>query len=84
VRHVSDDTVSMIIGRSAYLLDGKRVTLTDLLDAGLLAPGDQLEFKRPRIGAIYHASVTKSGALARAVEKLRSILKLLLRDFGGR
>jgi hypothetical protein len=54
----------MIMGRSAYLLDGRRVTLTDLLDAGLLNPGDQLEFKRPRIGEIYHACVTKSGALA--------------------
>ena len=53
-----------MMGRSAYLLDGRRVTLTDLLDAGLLAPGDELTFKRPRIGETYRAVVTKSGTLA--------------------
>jgi CBS domain-containing protein len=61
---MSEDSVSIMMGRSAYLLDGRRVTLTDLLDAGLLAPGDELSFKRPRIGETYHAVVTKSGMLA--------------------
>lgn len=53
-----------MMGRSAYLLDGKRVTLMDLLDAGLLAPGDELTFPRPRSGETHRAMVTESGALA--------------------
>lgn len=50
--------------RSAYLLDGRRVTVADLLDAGLLAAGDALRFKRPRMGETHRAVVTTSGALA--------------------
>jgi CBS domain-containing protein len=50
--------------RSAYLLDGRRVTIADLLDAGLLAPGDVLRFRRPRLGENHRAVVTPSGALA--------------------
>jgi CBS domain-containing protein len=47
----------------AYLLDGKRVTIDDLLKAELLAPGDMLRFKRPRIGRTHYAAVTPSGTL---------------------
>jgi CBS domain-containing protein len=50
--------------RSAYLLDGRRVTIADLLDAGLLAAGDVLRFRRPRRGETHRAVVTASGALA--------------------
>jgi hypothetical protein len=50
--------------RSAYLLDGRRVTIGDLLGAGLLAAGDALRFKRPRLGETHRAVVTASGALA--------------------
>jgi len=53
-----------MMGRSAYLLDGRRVTLMDLLDAGLLAPGDELTFTRPRFGETHRAVVTESGGLA--------------------
>lgn len=38
--------------------------MTDLLDAGLLAPGDVLRFRRPRLGETHRAIVTPSGALA--------------------
>ena len=50
--------------RSAYLLDGRRVTIADLLDAGLLVAGDTLRFRRPRRGENHRAVVTASGALA--------------------
>lgn len=50
--------------RSSYLLDGRRVVIADLLDAGLLAAGDILRFKRPRRGESHRAVVTASGALA--------------------
>ncbi len=35
--------------RSAYLLDGRRVTVSDLVTGGMLAAGTALKFKRPRI-----------------------------------
>jgi CBS domain-containing protein len=60
---MSEDSDSMM-GRSAYLLDGHLVTLMDLLDAGLLAPGDELTLARPRAGGIERAVVTETGALA--------------------
>ena len=50
--------------RSAYLLDGRRVTIADLIGVGLLAPGDALRFKRPRIGRTYTAVVTADGTLS--------------------
>lgn len=49
--------------RSAYLLDGRRVIISDLLEAGLLAEGDVLQFKRPRLRETYRAVVTASGTL---------------------
>ena len=50
--------------RSAYLLDGRRVTIADLLEAGLLTAGDALRFRRPRRGENHRAVVTASGAIA--------------------
>ncbi len=50
--------------RSAYLLDGRRVTIADLIGVGLLAPGDALRFKRPRVGQTHKAVVTADGALS--------------------
>ena len=40
------------------------MTIADLLDAGLLAAGDVLRFRRPRLGETHRAVVTPSGALA--------------------
>jgi CBS domain-containing protein len=42
------------------------VTITDLLEAGLLAEGDELTYSRPRSGETYRATVTASGKLALA------------------
>lgn len=45
------------------MLDGRRVTIFDLLEAELLAPGDALIWDRPRVGERYHATVTENGAI---------------------
>lgn len=49
--------------RASYLLDGRRVAVRDLLDAGLIQVGEQLTFARPRAGETYSAIVEDSGAL---------------------
>ena len=49
--------------RSAYLIDGRRVTVSDLLDAGLVNVGAGLRFSRPRIGDVHRAVVTADGRL---------------------
>jgi CBS domain-containing protein len=51
-------------GRSAYLLDGRRVTLADLIEGGLLTPGSGLRFDRIRLGETHHAVVTSDGHIA--------------------
>src|SRR5260370_37405934 len=50
--------------RSAYLLDGRRVTIGDLIDAGLLTPGTGLQFRRPRAGQTHRAVVTQAGTIS--------------------
>ncbi|MET8996125.1 CBS domain-containing protein [Amycolatopsis sp. NPDC004169] len=50
-------------GRSMYLIDGRRVTVPDLLEARLLAPGAKLRFERKRIGAAFDATVTDRGRI---------------------
>ena len=52
------------IARSAYLLDGRRVTVADLIEGELLAPGSGLRFDRSRLGKTHHAVVTPSGHIA--------------------
>ena len=49
--------------RSTYLLDGRRVTISDLIEGGLLAVGSALRFRRPRKGQTHSAAVTESGAI---------------------
>jgi CBS domain-containing protein len=52
-----------IRGRSMYLIGGRRVTVSDLLDAGLIEAGAKLKFKRSRIGVTYDATVTAKGRI---------------------
>lgn len=52
------------ITRSGYLLDGRRVTVTDLIEGGLLTPGTRLRFDRVRLGEIHRAVVTPDGHIA--------------------
>jgi hypothetical protein len=47
-------------------IDGRRVRLADLLDAGLLEPGDALHWNRPQLGHRYEATVTENGAIVLA------------------
>lgn len=49
--------------RRRYLLDGRRVTVGDLLGAGLVEAGDRLTFVRPRSGQTHVAVVAESGSL---------------------
>lgn len=63
---VADPVVPSPQGRARptrYEIGGRRVQLTDLLDAGLLDAGDGLTWERPRLGATYSATVTDTGAL---------------------
>ena len=49
------------ITRSAYLLDGRRVMVGDLIEGGLLAPGTRLRLDRVRLGDTHQAVVTPNG-----------------------
>ncbi len=44
-------------------VNGRRVTLSDLVEAGLLQVGEPLRWHRPRIGEDYRAEVTDRGAI---------------------
>ncbi|MFK0245583.1 CBS domain-containing protein [Amycolatopsis azurea] len=50
-------------GRVMHLIRGRRVTVLDLLDAGLVEVGEKLRFTRSRIGAVYDATVTEKGRI---------------------
>ncbi|NUK32314.1 CBS domain-containing protein [Streptomyces lunaelactis] len=47
--------------RNTYLLDGRRATVADLLNAGLIKEGDELVFDRPRVGSRHTARVIPDG-----------------------
>ena len=49
--------------RDMSLLDGRRVQLKDLIDAGLLAAGAALVFDRPRLDTSYKGEVTTEGRI---------------------
>lgn len=55
--------MSKDVSRSSYLLDGRRVTVRDLVDNGLLPAGTTLRFDRPRVGESHRATVTPDGHL---------------------
>ncbi|MFD6073694.1 restriction system modified-DNA reader domain-containing protein, partial [Amycolatopsis lurida] len=50
-------------GRAMHLIRGRRVTVSDLLEAGLIQAGAKLRFTRSRIGAAYDATVTSDGRI---------------------
>ncbi|MFD4171472.1 N-6 DNA methylase [Streptomyces albidoflavus] len=56
-----DLSLSRYAERPRYLTAGRRVTMADLLGAGLIAEGTQLTFERA--GEIYSARVTAAGRL---------------------
>lgn len=50
-------------GRSMHLLDGRRVTIADLIDAGLIMPGERVVFSRPRLNESFTAEIVEPGRL---------------------
>lgn len=49
--------------RESYLLEGRRVTVADLVEAGYLTAGDRLTFDRPRLGDRFTATIATNGRL---------------------
>ena len=47
----------------SVLVDGRRATVGDLLAAGLIDDGEELEFVRPRLGVTYRAVVISDGRI---------------------
>lgn len=44
-------------------IKGRRVTVADLLEAGLVVPGDTLTWQRPRVGDVHKAEINDQGAI---------------------
>ena len=59
----ADTTTEPRTSPTRFEIDGRRIEVSDLLDADLLEPGDGLTWERPRIGATYTATVTEAGAI---------------------
>ncbi|MEY9937032.1 CBS domain-containing protein [Streptacidiphilus sp. MAP5-3] len=59
----SGSMVGYTIGRASYSYEGRRVTVADLVETGLLEPGTTLKFERVRIGTSHTAVVTPDGRL---------------------
>ncbi|MGH3777669.1 MAG: hypothetical protein ACRDRR_18390 [Pseudonocardiaceae bacterium] len=57
------ETLNARATRSCYLLDGRRVTVSDLVEGGLLPVGSTLRFVRPRMGETYSAEVAADGGI---------------------
>jgi hypothetical protein len=54
----------------ATRIEGRRVQLADLIDAGLLRDGAALVWRRPRLGEEHHATLTGDGAIRLADGRL--------------
>ncbi|MET9717698.1 CBS domain-containing protein [Streptomyces rochei] len=57
------DVEELTTGRASYLIGGRRVRVSDLVDAGLLPAGTQLTFPRRRSGQEYTGFVTVDGKI---------------------
>ncbi|MFE9252382.1 CBS domain-containing protein [Streptomyces sp. NPDC007088] len=58
-----NSTVELSTGRASYLIGGRRVRVSDLVNAGLLAAGTRLTFPRRRSGQEYTGFVTADGKI---------------------
>ena len=54
-----DATPGEAVARGSF----KRITIADLIERGLVEPGDQLEWDRPRLGTTYRVTVTDDAQL---------------------
>jgi Restriction Enzyme Adenine Methylase Associated len=46
----------------AFTVEGRRVTILDLIDAGLLQADEEVEFVRPRLGQRHSATILANGS----------------------
>ncbi|MEV7445354.1 CBS domain-containing protein [Streptomyces sp. NPDC091204] len=51
------------LGRASYLIEGRRVLVSDLIHAGLLSAGQRLTFRQRRSGQKHLAQVTADGRI---------------------
>jgi hypothetical protein len=51
------------VTRTHLTIGGRRITLSDLIEAGLLAAGDGLVWERPNLGQTHRATVESNGEL---------------------
>jgi CBS domain-containing protein len=51
------------MGRESYLVEGRRVTVADLVELGYLKTGARLIFHRPRVGETHRAEVRGDGTI---------------------
>ncbi|NEG96529.1 hypothetical protein CS006_00870 [Bifidobacterium primatium] len=58
---VSEETLSR--GARRVSQGSRRITIMQVIDAGLLVPGEKLVWKRPRLGQEWYATVTNDGRL---------------------
>lgn len=49
--------------RKQHIINGRRVSVRDLINALLLQPGQELIFERPRVGNVHRAVVTERGRI---------------------
>ncbi|GAA3709733.1 CBS domain-containing protein [Gordonia hankookensis] len=62
-RTIEQETRLRNLERKQLLIGGRRIRILDLIEGGLLVPGQDLVFKRPRAGARYDARVESDGSL---------------------
>lgn len=59
-----DGTAKPKTSRRAYSkINGRRITIADLLEHGLLQAGEELVWRRPQIGTEYRVTITEDGYL---------------------
>jgi hypothetical protein len=49
------------------------VTLSDLLEAGLIHPDERIEWRRPQLGEFHHATIAANGSVITEVGSYTSL-----------
>ncbi len=73
-----------IHGRRQHLFRGRRVTIRDLVDAGLLQPGVNLFYDRPQSGETLQVTVTETGRLLLPDGRETGSLSGAIRELSGK
>jgi len=72
------------ISPKQYKIDGRRIEVSDLLDAELVHVGDALSWTRPRLGDTYHATITIAGDVELADGRVFSSPSRAAKEAAGR